>query len=207
MKTTISMVIVIIIMSLSSVVAQQVGASGSYQYVPRDSSKIVWNFGAGMGVPYGVFGAKISLGTRLITGDIGLGILPILWSPAISVSGVVYFRDQHAAIRPKITLAYSNIVSAAMILDQDSPNPWETVYDETYPGIGVYGGVDWRLGKTSPFCIDLNIGWVFPSVGNDEIRRGYIFTDELSALDTPKVSIGLVYAPQRSLRFILTHGN
>lgn len=191
---------------LSSVFAQ----TGNFfipKYVPRDSSKTLWEIGAGLGVPYGTFGGKYSYGTEKFSGNIGLGILPFSWTPAVSVSGVVHFRDRYESIRPKLTLTLSSMVAAILLLEEGSMEP---LYDETFSGLGVYAGADWRLGKTSPFGVDFNIGWVFPFVGNDEIMdrydeavgdlvsRGYGITDEEVSLDTVKFSVGVTYSFGRS---------
>lgn len=215
MKQVISIAVPVVILSVCSAFAQAGRTNGAFQYVPRDSSKTVWDVGTGLGVPYGIFGGKVSLGTSLITGDIGLGLLPFAWEPGVSVSGAVHFGSQYAAVRPKLTLAYSNIVAASLLLEEDSV---DALYEETFSGIGIYGGMDWRLDKTSPFCIDLNIGWVFPFVGNSEIRerydrakadlrsQGYSLTGaEHLSLDRPKVSLGITYAPQRSLKLWYPH--
>ena len=208
-QKVILILMLLITLNLPSAVAQTSGTAISPLYVPRDTSKIMWNVGAGIGIPYGAFGGKLSLGTDLITGDIGLGVLPFAWTSVISVSGVVHFLDRYSGVRPKITLTYSNVVGAILLLKENSLDP---LYDESFPGIATYAGLDWRLSKTSPLCIDLNIGWVFPFVGNDEIRRrydeavvdlksrGYVLTQETIALDTPKISIGITYSLGRSLK-------
>lgn len=181
------------------------------RYVPEDSSKMMWEIGCGLGVPYGTIGGKFSVGTSQFTGDIGVGMLPFAWQPAISVAGVVHFGNRYANVRPKLTAAYSNVAAAILILESGGT---ETIFDETFSGFGTYFGVDWRLSKTSPLVIDLNIGWVFPSVGNDEIRkrndealedlrmRGYLLSETKLSLNTPKVSLGVTYAPGRKLKLV-----
>ena len=209
MKKAISMAIAVIILNLPSAFAQSSGTTASPLYVPRDTSKIMWSAGAGVGVPYGTFGGKFSLGTDLITGDIGFGVFPFAWTPAISASGVLHFLDRYATVRPKITLTYSNVVAAILFLEENSLDP---LYDETFPGLAAYAGVDWRISKTSPLCIDLNVGWIFPFEGNDKIKekfdrvkddlqsQGYVMTDEKINLETPKISIGITYSIGRSLK-------
>jgi hypothetical protein len=211
MKKIIPMAIVLITLNVSSAFAQISKPTVPLRYVPRDSSQIFWNIGAGFGIPYGTIGGKFSSGANLITGEIGIGILPLAWTPAISLSSVVYFSGRYSAARPKITLCYSNVAGAIVMFDIEN---FETLYDETFHGIGIYGGVDWRLSKTFPLCLDLNVGWVFPFVGNDEIRRkydevkedlesrGYVGGEEMEGLGTPKISIGFNYAPGRSFKAV-----
>jgi len=178
-------------------------------FTPRDTSQTMVSVAAGMGVPYAFIGGKILVGNKYVTGDFGLGMLPLAWTPAFSIGGACYFRDRYESIRPKISISYSTCAAAILILDQDDMEP---MYDEMFSGIGVYLGIDWRLSKTSPLCLDLNVGWVFPSVGNDEIERKYdeavddlrsrniMITYEKLNLDTPKISVGISYAPARSLK-------
>jgi len=208
MKKVISIAIALIILNVPSAVAQTSGTAMSPLYVPRDSSAIMWSAGIGFGVPYGVLGGKFSLGTDMITADLGFGILPLAWEPAISLSGVVHSLDRYNAVRPKITFTYSNIVAANILMKEGTLDP---MYEETFSGVAAYAGIDWRLGKTSPWCVDLNIGWIFPFVGNDEIKKrwdrqvayfrsiGYQLTSETISLDTPKIYIGITYSIGRSL--------
>lgn len=181
------------------------------RYVPHDSAKMMWDIGCGIGVPYGTFGGKLSIGTSQFTGDFGVGLLPFAWQPAFSLAGVVHFGNRYANVRPKLTATYSNVAAAILILESGGT---ETLFDETFSGIGVYLGVDWRLSKTSPLIIDLNIGWIFPAVGNDEIRkrndeaiddlrsRGYLVSETRLSLNTPKVSLGVAYALGRKLKLV-----
>ena len=176
---------------------------------PENASKMMWNFAGGFGLPYGVIGGKVSVGTDHFTGDAGLGILPIAWSPSFSIGGTIYFKNRYDNIRPKLTAVYSNTAAAIIMYDSGS---LDLLYDETFPGIGAYCGVDWRISKTSPFCIDMNICFTFPFEGIDEVKRkynevkddleqqGYVMTDEKISLNTPKLSIGITYAPGRSLK-------
>ena len=200
--------IVLIILSASSGLAQTGRTGAGFQCVLRDSSKAVWDVGAGLGLPYGAVGGKASLGASLVTGDVGLGLVPIPWSPEISVGGAIHFRGRHAALRPKVTLAYSNVGEAIGIID---PGDSDALYHEHYPGIGICGGVDWRPAKTSAVCLDLNLGWIFTFVGSDEIlkrlrdaeadlrSRGYEIEEKEYAFHNPKAYLGIVYAPKRRL--------
>ncbi len=199
----------LITLNLPSAFAQSTGRGVSPLYVPRDSSAVMWSAGVGAGIPYGTFGGKFSMGTGLIAGDIGFGVFPFAWTPTISASGVLHFLDRYATVRPKATLTYSNVVAAILFLEENSLDP---LYDETFPGLAAYAGVDWRISKTSPICIDLNVGWTFPFEGNDEIKKkfdevkydlqsqGYVMTDEKINLETPKISIGITYSIGRSLK-------
>lgn len=205
----IPIIFLVISLTISSAFSQTAKTTKYSVFVPRDTSKTMWNIGAGAGVPYGTFGGKFSLGTELITGDIGFGFLPFAWTPAFSFSGALHFGDRYANIRPKITLSYSNVAAAILILREGRFDP---LYDETFTGVGIYAGFDWRLSKTSPLCLDLNVGWIFPSAGNNEVEKkynevvndiksqGFITTYEKLNLDTPKISIGISYAPARSLK-------
>jgi hypothetical protein len=70
------------------------------------------------------------------------------------------------------------------------------------------------MGKTLPFCVDLNIGWVSVFRGNDEVeRRFYEVRDNLenrgrdtrdgkANMNAPKFSVEITYSPQRALRFV-----
>ncbi len=179
------------------------------KYVPYDSSAIGLSFGAGLGVPYGVFGVKVSASTSLLTGELGLGLMPLIWDPAISLGGIIHFRDHTATVRPKFTVTYSNIVSGYMILNEVN---FESLSDETFDGFCIYGGIDWRPLMTSSFCIDFNIGWVFPFVGMDEVEKrydnalsdlrqqGFVITEETGSLKKPVISIGITFSPWRKLK-------
>lgn len=210
MKKIIPLAILLETLIISAVIAQTTETTLIPRYVPQDSTKIIWSIGAGIGVPYGVFGGKYSLGMDMISCDVGLGIVPISWTPALSVSGVIHFRDRYATIRPKFTFTFSNVVVATIIYDET----YISLYDKTYAGIGVYGGLDYRTSKTSPFFLDLNIGWIFPFVDIDEVRRsydksktdlieqGYTIDKETISFDSPKISIGITYSPRRSYKLI-----
>ena len=211
MKIFIPIAVVFFVLNLSFAFSQTTGRFLIPKYVPADSSKPMWEIGAGLGVPYGTFGGKLSAGNQSITGDIGFGILPFAWTPGISLGGSIHFGDRYANFRPKITVTYSNIVGAILMLESGGT---ETLYDETFAGIGIYAGFDWRIMKTLPFCLDVNIGWTFPFVGNDEmmkryndvrddlINRGYMSTDDSNSLETVKISIGITYSPKRKLQMI-----
>ena len=207
--TTIKKVIPIALLLLTLNTVTAFAQTGGITYVPCDSSIIGLSFGTGLGVPYGTFGGKAVLSADPIAGEIGIGLMPFIWDVAISLGGSIHFRDRYSAIRPKISVSYSNIAAATFILDEIDLS---TLYEETFAGIGLFLGIDWRPTETSAFCLDLNIGWIFPFVGNDEILnrydkavddladRGYIITEEMKSLNTPKVSIGIIFNPQRTLK-------
>lgn len=185
-------------------------------YEPRDSTGAMWSIGAGMGLPYGLWGGKLSVGGKRLTGELGAGVMPLAWEPILSGTAVLHFRDRCATIRPKLSVCYSSAAAVIVIFDESyDASPFDTVYDEYFPGFGIYGGIDWRLGRTSSMCLDLNIGWTFASVGNDEVLRryeeikadliaaGYVSQWETISLDTPKISVGVTYSPGRSQRVVL----
>jgi outer membrane protein OmpA-like peptidoglycan-associated protein len=199
----------------ASVLAQKQYPTYTTRYEPQSSSPVIWNIGAGLGLPYGVIGGKLGLGGDWLSGDVGFGIVPLSWQPAVSGSAVLYLANRNATVRPKFTFGYSNAAAALVILEDASGSTGlDTIYDETFPGVGIYGGVDWRISKTAPFCLDLNIGWIFPKGGNKKIEdkyqeivadlesQGYSVSAETLSLDTPKVSVGITYSPGRSQRAI-----
>jgi len=209
MKKYIPLLSIIIFFGYSDLSAQINDSTKYAGYAPYDTSILIWEIGAGIGLPYGVFGGKLSLGNDLITGDVGFGLVPFTWEPVFTFSSVIHFMDRWSTVRPKITLSYSNVAATTFILESSD---FDVLYEETFPGFGVYAGIDWRLSKTGPFLIDINIGWIFPNIGNDKIKqrynqavdnfnsRGFDIDDEIIALDTPKISIGLSYAPARMLK-------
>lgn len=182
-----------------------------FGYVPADSSPPIWDVGCGLGLPYGVMGGKLALGAKPVKGEVGLGVVPLVWSAAYSAGGTLSFAGQYSTVRPKITFVCSNAAAIIVFLEEGDLDP---IYDEVFPGFGIYAGIDWRLGKTIPFCVDLNVGWVSAFKGNDEVeRRFYEVRDDLEDqgyemgetkinMNAPKISFGITYSPQRPLRFI-----
>jgi hypothetical protein len=210
-KAVIRILAITIALNAISAFSQSAKTSLNPHYEKRDSTKTMWEVGLGIGVPYGVIGGKLALGNEQITADLGLGLVPFAWSPCVSLSGVLHFGDRYAPVRPKITVSLSNATGVIALIDQAD---MEALYSKTYPGVGAYAGLDFRLGKTSPLGIDLNIGWVFPFAGNDAILKdyeevrdryvseGYTLSDEKLSLNTPKFSIGITYSPKRSFKFL-----
>lgn len=187
--------------------------SGMPKYQPPENeTSTMGEIGLGLGVPYGVFGSRFSVCTHIATLDVGFGILPFAWEPQFSAGVSLHIGNRYATVRPKLTAIFSTAVTAVWFLEEGS---FETIYDEIFPGIGTYFGFDYRLGKREKLCIDINVGWLFPFIGKDEVRRkweeatndlerrGYIVDgDSPPNLNTPKLSIGLTYSFGRSLKLV-----
>lgn len=175
---------------------------------PEHEAPLIQSFGVGLGVPYGVLGGKVELGGSLATGFAGIGIVPIAWDPAVSIGGSVHFLDRYSTVRPKVSVCWSNVTYANLIYNQDNLN---VLYKETFPGLAVYAGVDWRPGESNNFEIDLNVGGVIPSTDLNEIKAryerqkdrlvssGWSISSESSFGTFPKISVGVSYVIGRTL--------
>jgi len=185
------------------------------RYAPRDSTRIVWSMGAGAGIPYGVLGGKLAVGGSRAMGEFGFGFVPLAWESALSAGAVLHLGSRWAPVRPKLTVTYSTAAAAIIILDNSfGSTSLDPLYKELFPGFGVYGGMDWRIGRSSTICLDLNVGWIFPNVGNhgveerywkaveDLIGEGYSLQNEKLSLGTPKISAGITYSPWRSQKVL-----
>ena len=99
-----------------------------------------------------------------------------------------------------------------VILEEGSLDP---EYSKLYGGLAAYLGVDWRLGRTSPFGIDLNVGAIFPSDGIDEVKdefervkkehedQGYQLDNMSEPRSFPFVSLGLTLCPARAMKLVM----
>lgn len=188
------------------------------QYLPpEDESPVIYEFGVGLGLTYGLFGGRFTIGNTNFSGDIGFGIIPFSWDASFSLGGSVHFFDRYSAVRPKITAIWSNTCGYNLILGKSSfgtTGDYKVLYKEAFPGFAVYMGLDYRLGKTSNFVIDLNIGAVFPSAGFEKIKkryndekhqlesRGWTFENETASFNSfPKISLGVSYVIGRALDY------
>ncbi|MCP4582040.1 MAG: hypothetical protein GY839_10505 [candidate division Zixibacteria bacterium] len=184
--------------------------SNQYYGPPENESEIMGGIGGGLGVPYGVIGSNFSIGNKLATLDMGMGIIPFTDGLCFSIGGSFHFLNRYSGVRPKVSAFYSNAVAVLLSLEEGT---FKSLYDEKFAGSAAYIGVDIRMSKTSNWCLDLNLGMVFPTVGFDEIEarweeakndlsnQGYILEDELKNLNSPKISVGLRYSFGRSLIF------
>jgi len=168
------------------------------------SRSVEFRGGAGFGVPYGIMGGQLGLAAGHFHGSLGFGIVPLLWEPAVSLNLGVIFREPTALFRPTLTATVSNAAGIAAIIDGAD---LDALYKETYAGVGIYGGATWRMGAGNPWCLNFDLGLLFPFAGNDQIRddydaavanfehQGYQFEDEKLSLGGPKLSLGLLWSP------------
>lgn len=183
---------------------------------PLDESPLITELGIGLGLPYGVLGGKISLGNDIISGDLGLGLMPISWDGSFSIGGTIHLLDRYNNVRLKITGLWSNTAGYNLIYGQTSSysgsiSSLKVLYKEAFPGFGFFGGLDIKFGKTSNMFIDLNIGVVNSAVGLDEQKKrldnaaaklksqGWSLDSQVKPTNFPKISIGFGYVFGRSL--------
>jgi hypothetical protein len=180
------------------------------QYLPPENENpLISDIGLGFGVPYGVLGAKAELGGSLVSGFAGIGIVPIAWDAAVSVGGSIHFLDRYGAVRPKLSVCWSNVTDLNLIYVQEG---MDVLYKESFPGLAIYAGVDFRLGESDNFELDLNVGGVIPSTDINEIRaryqrhknqlnsEGWLISDVPGFGTFPKISVGINYVIGRSLQ-------
>jgi len=182
-------------------------------YVPAIESPIFVQAGAGVGIPYGTMGGRLALGSDHFSVDAGVGLVPFAWEPGFGIGGAIYLAGRTAPVRPKFSAVYSNAVAMIAILQSGS---LDALYSQLYDGLATYFGVDWRLGKTSSFCLDIGVGAVFPSAGIDAVkadfdrvradyaRRGYSLRGSSSPRSAPFVSFGLTFSPARAMKIVLS---
>ncbi|GEM_PF-4299494 len=179
---------------------------------PIDEEPLIYEIGAGFGVPYGLFGMKGSLGTAQLTGDVGLGIIPLGWDVSAAVGGSWHILDRYSAINPRLTVLLTNTAGYNLLLKDNGSVGGDVYYKESFPGYAIFGGVDFRLGSSSQFFISVNIGAVSTFIGNDEAERryniqkakleheGYVIESESVNYNVfPKFSLGVSYIIGRNL--------
>ncbi|MDI6766341.1 MAG: hypothetical protein QME52_05905 [Bacteroidota bacterium] len=185
---------------------------------PLDESPIITELGIGLGLPYGFLGGRISLGTDIISGELGLGLVPISWDGSFSIGGTIHLLNRYDNVRPKITILWSNTAGYNLIYGQTSSysssiSSLKVLYKEAFPGFGFFGGLDIKFGKTSNMFIDLNIGAISTTIGLEEQKKR--FAEEVKELESrgwsldskatptyfPKISIGFGYVIGRSLEY------
>jgi hypothetical protein len=187
-----------------------------WEYLPPlEDNPLTFEVGAGFGVPYGVLGGRASLGSALVSGDIGLGIVPIAWDVSMAVGASVHLLDRYSAVNLRLTVEYTT-TAAYIILQKKTASldlgSTSVFYKEGFPGYAVLGGVDIRFGSMSELFLSLNIGVVASIAGKEEVERkynqekallaaqGYTIDSETISLDTfPKIAIGLSYVFGRTL--------
>ena len=182
---------------------------------PADEQPVIVELGLGLGLPYGTIGGKISVGNSIVTGDIGLGMVPLSWDLSGSFGATLNLLDRYSPVRLKLSGLWSNSVCTIIFINQtfgQSLLTGDVLYKEIFPGFAFYGGVDIRLGKTSPYCVEFRVGGISPTAGIGEIKkrydskreelqyRGYNFDKEyLSLRNFPFISAGINYVIGRSL--------
>ena len=191
-----------------------------YEYVPPEkASKLVYEFGTGLGGSFGVFGVKASIGGSFWSADLGLGIGPLAEGFVIDVSPgfSVYLKKRYESIRPKLSVFLSSVGYTLNVMEKITGEGTSNVlYQENFSGIAALIGFDWRLGKASKLCLEFGLGYVYPFAGYNEVKRindeqveifellGYEIEDMLgldtvSAMDFICISLGINYALGRSL--------
>lgn len=197
----------------TSMALAQTGPPPAPTYVSASDDAVFPAGGVGIGTPYGVVGGRLGaeIGYAGLAG--GVGLVPFAWEPAFSLSASVYLVDRTQAVRPKLTGVYSNAVAVVAILDDG--DPFDALYSKLYDGLAVYGGIDWRISKTSSICLDINVGAVFPTVGVDQVNedherieeefrsQGYVLREFSKARTFPFVSLGITLNPGRTLTRVL----
>jgi len=158
-----------------------------------------FGIGAGVGLPYGALGGRIYGGGQHLEGAIGIGLVPYAWEPVYSFNCSLHLLGNKATFRPHLAASYSNAVGILLFLEQDNFTP---IYKELFEGFSLFAGFNWRF-QGSPFFLDFNIGYPFPSVGRDEMLnryeqvvddledKGYIIASKFKNLDGPVFSLGL----------------
>lgn len=185
-----------------------VKASSRQSAYIAEESPWVYEFGAGIGLSYGVFGGRASVGNELVTGDAGLGFIPLSWDPAFSLGGSIHFLDRYGTVRPKITALWSNACGIILLYDQGNS---KVLFKEYYSGFAIYGGLDIKFSRDSEYSIDINVGSVFTSVSPSEMeekfnaekylleQHGYVFSSGSASFSSfPKFSVGINYIIGRS---------
>lgn len=79
------------------------------------------------------------------------------------------------------------------------------LYNEVFSWLATYGGAAIKFKEDGHFGIDINLGFIFISGGNDSFldkyeeektkleNQGWTFTDEIVSVNSIKFSIGLLY--------------
>lgn len=191
-----------------------------YYAPPEKDTRLVYELGLGMGGYYGtVFAARFSAGGNLLSFDLGLGWAPLASGSRVDISpGVsVHLSKRYISLRPKITAIFSTTGYTLNIMEKmTGEGPAEVLYQEVHRGIGILGGFDWRVFKTSGLCVDFGVGFVYPFVSYNELKRRYdehvevlelqgyevekrLGMATVTPLDFLDISIGINYAFGRSL--------
>lgn len=175
---------VIVFLSSAKIEAQQYPSEPQspvlpYYAPPVKDTKLVYELGLGMGEYYGggTSGARFSAGGDLLSFDFGLGWSPFLasgprWDISSGIS--VHLSKRYTPLRPKITAIYSTGGYTLNIMEKmTGTGPVEVLYQEVYQGMGILGGFDWRISKTSGLCVDFGMGFVCPFISCNELQQIY----------------------------------
>ncbi len=156
-----------------------------YYAPPEKDTKLVYELGLGMRGYYGtVVAARFSAGGDLLSFDLGLGWASLAsgsrWdlSPGVSV----HLNERYTPLRPKITAIFSTTGYILNIMEKmTGTGPAEVLYQEIHQGMGIFGGFDWRISKTSKFCVDFGVGFVCPFISCNELQQ--IFDEHIEDLE------------------------
>lgn len=188
------------------IIPDQVALNGNdtseYTNTPTSVPKRFFNFGCGLGIPYGFFGMKFSVHQNYIGGSLGLGIAPLPWVPSLSGSAYVFFNKSSKNFRPKATISLSNTAFMITFNDQTTLMP---IYKKVYPGVGIYVGGEYKFSAKQSFGLDFNIGYLnyfksdsylIDQYNNERTileNEGYTITSEIKSIGHIKFSMGMTY--------------
>lgn len=150
--------------------------------IPADNYPYFYSIGLGIGPSYGGGGIKGSFGYEYVSLDLAGSYLGVGAGFNGGLTG--YFSEKHSSVRPKLSAFYMNYATIVIPEDIDIKD------GKMYPGIGIFGGVDFKLGRSSMFYVDTGIGYVHTFKKYDDIRKeweekGYMgnsFPDEPSRI-------------------------
>ncbi|MBN2347339.1 MAG: hypothetical protein JXJ22_00795 [Bacteroidales bacterium] len=136
-----------------------------------------FGLGLGIGLHYGVFGAKLFFQHTFSEAGVGLGFVPLAWQPVFSGSYSFYFTPKRISFRPKISATICSSTSFIYLYDQ---NDLSTLAEKYYPGYGIYAGIEYKK-PGQKWGLDANVGYLAPFVGADKVIEDYDnFVDELA---------------------------
>jgi hypothetical protein len=163
MKKSLSVVSWVRAVSLAVLLVAVPAAAGAYpsQAAQQTEMNLAVKVGAGIGIPYGVFGVGIDVGIPYFSLVAGLGtaLEGIGWSAGVRV----YFFNQTRKFRPHFTAVYGT----TMIVDVVGGNGY------TVNGFGFYGGLDHDIGPHGGLILTYGIGLVTnepPGAGVEDPR-------------------------------------
>ena len=167
------------------------------RYVPADEMPLFYSIGIGFGAPYALAGFGTCIGNDFLSADMGFGYIGV--GPSISGGFSGYFTRKHTGVRPKFSIYFMNFATIVIPEGEKASN------GEMYPGLGFFGGLDFRLGRTTPLCIDVGIGYVHTFKKFEDIKQEWFDKQYILDKDAAKVRgyLGLRYSIGRKLKYLM----